>query len=89
MERLKQAGTHPTMFPDEKTPIPPGESPLGRALKGQIVRDAHIFMRTPFRPKGYHLNVSAVPLRDHRGLLSGAVMMFSEIGALKAPPSEK
>jgi PAS domain-containing protein len=78
MERLKQADTHPPMFADEKTVIPHGESPLGRALKGQIVRDAHIYFKTPFRPSGYHLNVSAVPLRDHRGLMAGALMMFTE-----------
>jgi PAS domain-containing protein len=78
MERLKRAGTHPAMLEDEKTVIAVGETPLGRALKGQTVRDAHIFFRTPFRPNGYHLRVSAVPLRDHRGLMAGAVLMFSE-----------
>ncbi len=79
MERLKQAGTHGAMLPDEETVIAPAGDPLGRALKGQTVRDVHIFFRTPFRPKGYHLNVSAFPLRDHRGMPTGAVMMFSEI----------
>jgi PAS domain-containing protein len=78
MERLKLAGTHPAMFEDEKTVIPAGETPLGRALKGQTVRDAHIYFRTPFRPNGYHLAISAVPLRDHRGMLTGAVLMFTE-----------
>ena len=78
MERLKLCGSHPPMFADEKTVIPHGESPLGRALRGQSVRDAHVFFRTPFRPNGYHLSVSAIPLRDHQGLLAGAVLMFSE-----------
>ncbi|HEX4048816.1 MAG TPA: PAS domain-containing protein [Elusimicrobiota bacterium] len=78
MERLKQAGAMTPMLADEKTVIPPGESPMGRALKGETVRDAHVFFRTPFRPNGYHLNVSAAPLRSHLGLLTGAVLMFSE-----------
>ena len=79
MEALNQAGTHPAMLEDEKTVIAPGESPLGLALKGQTVRDARLFLRTPFRPRGYHLKVSAFPLRDHRGMMAGAVVMFSEI----------
>lgn len=78
MARLKQAGELTPMLDDEKTVIAPGESPLGRALKGQTVRDARIFLRTPFRPSGYHLSVSAVPLRSHLGLLTGAVLMFTE-----------
>jgi PAS domain-containing protein len=78
IEKLNRDGTHPAMLEDEKTVVPPGENPLARALKGQIVRNAHLFYRTPFRPKGYHLNVSAVPLRNHQGLLAGAVAMFTE-----------
>ena len=78
MERLFRAGTHPVMREDEKTIIASGDDPLGLALKGETVRGARVFFRTPFRPEGYHLTVSAVPLRDPRGLLTGAVLMFSE-----------
>ncbi|MFI5348649.1 MAG: PAS domain-containing protein [Elusimicrobiota bacterium] len=78
MERLNLCGSHPPMAADEKTVIPYGESPVGRALQGQSVRDAHVFFRTPYRPNGYHLSVSAIPLRDHQGLMAGAVLMFSE-----------
>jgi PAS domain-containing protein len=80
IEELNRAGTHPSMLEDEKTVIAPGEDPLGLALKGQTVRDARLFYRTPFRPNGCHLRVSAVPLRDHHGLLVGAVLMFTEVG---------
>ncbi len=80
-ERLALSGTHPPMQEDERTAIAPGEDPLGRALKGQTVRDARLFYRTPFRPNGYRLSVSAVPLRSHQGLLAGAVLMFSELPA--------
>jgi PAS domain-containing protein len=78
MERLYRAGTHPPMREDEKTVFASGDDPLGRALKGETVRGAHVFFRTPFRPKGYHLTVSAVPLLDPRGLPTGAVLMFTE-----------
>ena len=78
MERLNRAGTHPPMLDDEKTVVASGESPASRALKGETVRDVRLFLRTPYRPEGYHLSVSAAPLRDHQGLLAGAVLMFSE-----------
>jgi PAS domain-containing protein len=78
MERLYLAGTHPALREDEKTPLSHDEDPVAQALKGETVRGARLFMRTPFRPKGYHLIVSAVPLRDHRGMQTGVVLMFSE-----------
>lgn len=81
MERLLRAGTHPPMREDGKTVFASGDDPLGRALKGETVRGARVFMRTPFRPNGYHLNVSAVPLRDPRGMPTGAVLMFTERAA--------
>lgn len=79
MERLVRAGTHPPLREDERTAFAPGEDPLGRAQKGESVRDVRVYFRTPFRPNGYHLTVSAVPLRDPRGLPAGAVLMFTEV----------
>lgn len=81
IERVCRAGAHPLTREDEKTVIPSGDDPLGRALKGETVRNERVFWRTPFRPKGYHLNMSAVPLRDQRGLPNGVVMMFTERAA--------
>jgi len=78
MERLYRSGTHPPLREDEKTVFASGDDPLGRALKGETVRGARVFFRTPFRPNGYHLTVSAVPLRDPRGMPTGAVLMFTE-----------
>lgn len=78
MQRLYAAGTHPMLREDEKTPLTHDEDPVAQALKGETVRGARVFMRTPFRPKGYHLVISAVPLRDHRGMQTGAVLMFTE-----------
>jgi PAS domain-containing protein len=80
MERLYRAGTHPPIRADEKTVFASGDDPVGRALKGETVRGEHVFFRTPFRPKGYHLSVNAVPLRDPRGMPSGVVLMFTERG---------
>ncbi|HXT01596.1 MAG TPA: PAS domain-containing protein [Elusimicrobiota bacterium] len=78
IERLSRAGNLTAMREDGKTPFASGDDPFGRALKGETVRGERVFFRTPFRPNGYHLNVSAVPLRDHRGLPTGAVLMFTE-----------
>jgi CHASE3 domain sensor protein len=78
LDRLVRAGSFGPMLEDEKTPFAPGEDPLGRALKGETVRDGRVFFRTPFRPNGYHLNVTAIPLRDPRRLPAGVVLMFTE-----------
>jgi PAS domain-containing protein len=81
IEALVRAGTHPPLRPDGKTAFAAGESPLARALKGESVRDEILCWKTPFRPYGYYLRLSAVPLHDHRGHQSGAVVMFTEIVA--------
>ncbi len=54
---------------DQKTPYPPVELPLARALMGrEIVKDAPIWMRSPVRPEGAWLSVSARPLPDGRAM---------------------
>lgn len=79
IERVMRAGAHPPMRPDGKTPLPPDEDPMARALKGEIVRDALIFLRTPFRPNGYLISASAAPLRSPQGPVTGAVLVFREV----------
>jgi len=79
IERVMRAGAHPPMRPDGITPLPPDEDPMARALKGESVRDALIFLRTPFRPNGYLISASAAPLRSPQGPVTGAVLVFREV----------
>lgn len=78
IERLMRAGTHPPLRADGKTPLPPEEDPAFRALRGETVRDVLIRLRTPFRPNGYAIVASAIPIRSPQGPIAGAVLVFRE-----------
>ncbi|MBX3247717.1 MAG: STAS domain-containing protein [Myxococcales bacterium] len=54
---------------DQRTPYPPAELPLARALLERVtLSDVPIWMRSPARPEGAWLSVSARPLPDGRAL---------------------
>lgn len=69
--------------PDARTPMPNDEIPLIRALRGESVEDAHLFVRHPESPDGVHINVSACPLRDAAGEQIGGVVTFSDISKVQ------
>jgi rsbT co-antagonist protein RsbR len=64
---------------DGKTPYPPAELPLARAMGGEVVRDGLIFSRTAEQPDGMWLQVSASPLGGGR-----AVAVFRDVTERKA-----
>jgi rsbT co-antagonist protein RsbR len=66
-------------LPDGKTPYPTEQLPLARAIGGEQVDDALIFSRSPVKPDGIWLLVSARPLRDEHGTPRGAVATFRDI----------
>lgn len=77
IERAMRDGFFKAMRPDG-TPLPPEEEPAARALKGESVRDARVLIRTPYRPAGCLLSVSAAPMRGPEGLITGALLVFRE-----------
>src|SRR5262249_30318251 len=70
-------------LPDTVTPHPPEDLPLARAIRGEEVEEAELFVRNPARPQGLWLSVNASPLRDGRGALKGGVVVFRDITAHK------
>jgi PAS domain S-box-containing protein len=71
-------------LPDGLTPYPAEELPLARAMRGEAVDQAEIFMRSPSRPAtGCWLLVTARPLLDEKGLLRGGVVVFADITDFK------
>jgi PAS domain S-box-containing protein len=68
-------------LPDRITPYPPERLPLVRAAGGEPVRDAEICVRSPHRPDGAVISVTAMPWRDPSGELLGAVAVFRDITA--------
>ncbi len=66
-------------YPDKVTPYDPGQLPLVRAMKGEEITDEIIFIKNPQRPKGIFISVSASPLRDKKGEVSGGTIIFQDI----------
>ncbi len=68
-------------LPDEVTPYPPAELPLARAIRGEEVRGALLFVRHEGLPDGLWLSVNGRPLRDAAGALSGGVIVMRDVTA--------
>jgi len=65
--------------PDGDTTYPVDELPLSRALRGEAVDGAELWIRPPDVQPGRLVSVTARPLRDARGARRGAVAVFSDI----------
>ena len=65
--------------PDEKTPFPVDEGPLGIALKGETTDEVEVFLRNKFKSEGVHIRVSSRPLLRETGVLKGAILVFRDI----------
>jgi PAS domain S-box-containing protein len=74
-------------FPDKVTPIPPGQAPLERALRGEVVR-GEIFLRNPQLDREVWLEINSSPLRGNDGVLRGGVAAFRDITQRKADELE-
>src|SRR6476646_2428058 len=57
-------------LPDGKTPCPPQDLPLARAMRGQSVDGAELIIRNPGVPEGIWISVNARPLMNERHELS-------------------
>jgi len=73
---------------DGETACPPGQLPLSRALFGESVQDAEVFVQAPSEANGRLYNFTAAPLRDDRGRLTGAVSVGRDITGLRATQSD-
>jgi PAS domain S-box-containing protein len=66
-------------LPDMKTPFPPQEVPLARALRGESVSGVEVFVRHARAPEGIWIVANARPLRDETGAARGGVVVFSDV----------
>jgi PAS domain S-box-containing protein len=69
--------------PGTETPYPTEQLPLIRAMRGETVQEAEVFMRNPDIPAGVLLSVNAGPLKDPEGALRGGVVVCRDISARK------
>ena len=72
-------GAHYGVFlPDTITPIPPGETPLERAVRGEA-GTSEIFLRHAGLDPGVWLETNGSPLIDKDGVVRGGVLAFRDI----------
>jgi len=64
---------------DKVSPYPPERLPLARALRGEHVYDAEIYILNESRSAGAWISVNSSPLIDERGEVYGGVVVFRDI----------
>ena len=75
--------TYGYYLPDGVTPYPSDQLPLARALQGEEVDNAEIFIRNEQVPDGRWINASAMPWRDESGGMRGALVIFRDVSDKK------
>jgi two-component system NtrC family sensor kinase len=71
-------------LPDQQTPYPVEDLPLTRALQGEAVDSAELFLRQSLVPWVQWLSANAGPLQDEQGQVIGGVVAFRDATARKA-----
>jgi PAS domain S-box-containing protein len=74
-------------LPDTVTPIPPGETPLERTLRGEA-GTSEIFLRQPGLGRGLWVETNGSPLIDKDGVRRGGVLAFRDITRRRADELE-
>lgn len=75
------------LYRDERgAGYPPQDLPLARALRGETVDDAEIFLNHPAWPQGLWLTAHARPLQDDTGALCGGMAIFRDIATRDSLP---
>ncbi|HWO27369.1 MAG TPA: CHASE3 domain-containing protein, partial [Candidatus Acidoferrum sp.] len=68
-----------TYLPDTRIKYPPEELPLVRAMRGENVDAAEVFIRNGKVPDGRLLSITGRPLRSEDGALQGGVVVFHDV----------
>jgi PAS domain S-box-containing protein len=64
---------------DGVTPYPNDQLPLARALRGEEVSNAEIFVRNEQVPDGRWINANALPWLDETGATRGGLVIFRDV----------
>jgi phosphoserine phosphatase RsbU/P len=68
-------------LPDMVTAYPAEQLPLARAVRGESVPEAEVFVRSRVAPGGMWLRVSSTPIRGDDGAVRGAVAVLRDVTA--------
>jgi sigma-B regulation protein RsbU (phosphoserine phosphatase) len=77
------ARTYGYFLPDGVTLYPNDQLPLARALRGEEVSDAEIFVCNEQVPDGRWIKASALPWRDETDVTRGALLVFRDVSDTK------
>ena len=64
---------------DTGTPIPPEDTAIMRAMRGESTDNMEVFIRPPYTQEAVYLSVSGRPLQDESGVLTGGVAVLRDI----------
>jgi PAS domain S-box-containing protein len=78
-----QAGHSQTYLPQTLTTRVSNEHPLVRAIRGETIDGAEVFLRPSDTSEGLWLTATARPLVDEQGRLQGGVVVYTDISARK------
>lgn len=82
------ASHYGVFVPGTDTPFPETDYPLVRALNGEDADDVELLIRNPALPGDVTIQCSARPLRNGGDSLTGAVVIFRDVTALKEALAE-
>jgi PAS domain S-box-containing protein len=74
---------------DRVTPVPPGQLPMARALRGESVDGAELFVRRTQGEVGAWISISSRPLRSEGTSMGGGVVVFNDITERKRAEEER
>jgi two-component system, NtrC family, sensor kinase len=66
-------------LPDRLTPYPTTDLPLLRAMRGESVDQAELYIAYPSREDGTWITATGRPLADEQGTIEGGVVVFQDI----------
>jgi len=72
-----------TYLSDTLTTYPTNEHPLLRAMRGEIIDGAEIFLRRSDTSEGIWLTATGRPLVDEHGNIQGGVVVYTDLSARK------
>jgi signal transduction histidine kinase len=72
-----------TYLSDTLTAYPTNEHPLLRAMRGEIIDGAEIFLRKSDASDGLWLTATGRPLIDEQGQIQGGVVVYTDLSARK------
>ncbi len=79
----EQAENPQTYLPQTLTARASNEHPLLRAIRGETIDGAEVFLRPSEAAEGLWLSATGRPLIDHQGRIQGGVVVYTDISSRK------